>query len=1098
MIGRLFGGKQKGEDSKRKGQQEKKIESVPSSHEEEYEEDEEGSEYAAESNVESDDDANWDSGNNRGSEGEEDDEDDGMVAEIFENQFYDKNLGRWSSALPSPNVPGTIGYKRFASSAGGSDTFPQAPLVEGWEYFGEWEVDFELDEICPQGWVYGASFPDIEMGLVTTPPAASKVPPNTALFRRKRWIRQVIPSKSPISKTSAESSAPVGLATTSISATVSSVESSMALPSVSDEETLQTPSPVLLSRSRRSVSGSQGSKSPKGSQRHRFQDFENDEPSSKIRPTGDTDSIVTDSTTDDPSGKSNRPSSKRLVFGTGAGQIPIPKSFFLIKDPQITAIGKQLALMDAMCKKDAEAAEQAWAKNEKPVLEGQIKEYERKCAAIQAQIDKELHLGLDHVSALEKELAANTELLESYKKRYYFPRSNIVMGGGGTYVGLDDIWVENASGHFMLDIMNNVDTPLIQLVLCGDEDSGMTIRLQVEGCKLAADKGKGVPKLKMDVINVIIELAVSVQLKFDFKKKKWVTSPQMFNVRIISCKGTYGSVISMAVGFLMPTIRSQIVNLLPAELGHFIKKLPTPFTVKGRFDFTGVKLAFLSNPFIKNVELQQRLAWSPSQMEMFMNLQKALERTSPLKNMADILTYRRQTMHHPRQRDTIIHLWEEACRLYTEHMLVKLANLAVSNGMPFPNPDEWLLVFSPLLSVADDVSRKKLVGMFVLRHFDAQISINELLGTVKHLLLRLAKDGDNSGELKQKKLEITLGQIEANYASCIKMVSVISNNLDFAQVKLGVSLHSGMDGMVLITLNDVLVQAPVFLNFSLSTGASIGYKFPVPIILSFKPQTTGQLFIEINHCDNIIQGNSSVEEILHNIIVLTVASPHLSMIVDKPITLKPGAEIFTLVLGPRDKDWHPFGSERRPTLVAGTTGDADASSNTRGSLKPTQQSGCPGLMQTGPGIKFLAEVANVDIAVNLTTFMRFARLNFDNMTELKIFLEKSVGADIIGDEHLEVAKMFFERFEKYLLSDGLDLEVNLDGKMVAIQDEIMILLQTPHDAQGNDGKSDDPRNSASTVKLKFEIHLMDLLGDALAIEAAVMKSVEVSQAKNLR
>jgi len=445
-------------------------------------------------------------------------------------------------------------------------------------------------------------------------------------------------------------------------------------------------------------------------------------------------------------------------------------------------------------------------------------------------------------------------------------------------------------------------------------------------------------------------------------------------------------------------------------------------------------------------------------------------------------------MRHPQQRDTIIHLWEEACRLYSEQILVRLANLAVSNNMPFPNPSDWILFFSPIMAIADDVSRKKLVGMFVLRHLDAQVSINECLGTAKHLLQRLAKEGDNVGELKQKKLAMTLAHIDANYTSCLQIVSVITNNLDFAQVKLGLSLHSGPDGMILTSLNDLLVQAPVFLNFSLATEASIGYKFPVPIILSFKPQASGQLFIEINHCDKI-QGLSSVEEILHCILVLTIASPHLSMIVDKPITLKPGAEIFTLVLGPKNKDWHPFGSERRPTLVTGTSDSGDSA--IAGGGRP----GCPGLVQTGPGIKFLAEVPNVEIAINLITFMRFASLNFENIPELKIFLEKSIGADIIGDEHLEVAKMFFERFEKYLLSDGLDLEVNLDGKVVTMQDEIMILLQTPLDVLNGETSGG---SSLSAVTLKFEIHLMDLLGDALAIEAAVMKSVEASQSKHLR
>ena len=43
------------------------------------------------------------------------------------------------------------------------------------------------------------------------------------------------------------------------------------------------------------------------------------------------------------------------------------------------------------------------------------------------------------------------------------------------------------------------------------------------------------------------------------------------------------------------------------------------------------------------------------------------------------------------------------------------------------------------------------------------------------------------------------------------------------------------------------------------------------------------------------------------ILVMKAARPHVSVIVDKPVTLKPGTELFTFRVGPLTKEWRPFG-----------------------------------------------------------------------------------------------------------------------------------------------------------------------------------------------
>jgi hypothetical protein len=58
--------------------------------------------------------------------------------------------------------------------------------------------------------------------------------------------------------------------------------------------------------------------------------------------------------------------------------------------------------------------------------------------------------GLKSIAGLEDELKDVNEKLEVLKKEYYFPVSPIVLGQGGVYCALDDVWVEVASGFFIL------------------------------------------------------------------------------------------------------------------------------------------------------------------------------------------------------------------------------------------------------------------------------------------------------------------------------------------------------------------------------------------------------------------------------------------------------------------------------------------------------------------------------------------------------------------------------------------------------------------------------------------------------------------------
>jgi hypothetical protein len=164
---------------------------------------------------------------------------------------------------------------------------------------------------------------------------------------------------------------------------------------------------------------------------------------------------------------------------------------------------------------------------------------------------------------------------------------------------LDDIWVEVASGFFILgrygyvhllfsswcwggfatDIVpSNRESPYIQLVLSGgksgtgrrgsssasasnerndssdhepgtsppntnktgEQASGFSVKIKLEGLKLAGDSGKGIPKLQFDSLSVTLVLQANIRLTFDSVTQKWDCPPKHFQFQILSFKGPYG------------------------------------------------------------------------------------------------------------------------------------------------------------------------------------------------------------------------------------------------------------------------------------------------------------------------------------------------------------------------------------------------------------------------------------------------------------------------------------------------------------------------------------------------------------------------------
>jgi len=122
------------------------------------------------------------------------------------------------------------------------------------------------------------------------------------------------------------------------------------------------------------------------------------------------------------------------------------------------------------------------------------------------------------------------------------------------------------------------------------------------------------------------------------------------------------------------------------------------------------------------------------------------------------------------------------------------------------------------------------------------------------------------------------------------------------------------------------------------------------------------------------------------------------MVVDQPLTLRAGTELFTLIVGPLERGWRPAFTENMtdrlrdgakgaavvPPSPSGTAGGLIRASSSSSMLAgspggpgdSTGGSGCPILMQTGPNVKVTAEVPRAEVVVHLPSLMAFVATHF--------------------------------------------------------------------------------------------------------------------------
>ena len=346
----------------------------------------------------------------------------------------------------------------------------------------------------------------------------------------------------------------------------------------------------------------------------------------------------------------------------------------VIRCPELSAIGKQMKLLEASCRKQQEAKREEWKTSIAPGYKAQVKELEKRIDTLKKRLVVEagMGIGVEHLSVLEEELKTHTQVYENFKRQLYFPNSTIALGENGVYFALDDFFLEHASGQFILDLVPGRQHPQIILLLTGTavgDESGVSIRLKVGKFKLKGDKGKGVPSLSFDTIKVTTVLRVTAMLSFDMNRRKWLCDSDNFSIDMLYFRGPFGirqSLVASVLSLTTPLIRNAILDALPPELGVFVSHLPSPLSVRGEFTITGTELNNFTTRLNKSPEMCSLVGYSPNQMLVFMAIQKSIDRPSGdmIKTMEDLLNYRKIGTTYHREWDEIKNLWNDAIAIY--------------------------------------------------------------------------------------------------------------------------------------------------------------------------------------------------------------------------------------------------------------------------------------------------------------------------------------------------------------------------------------------------------------------------------------------------
>ena len=178
------------------------------------------------------------------------------------------------------------------------------------------------------------------------------------------------------------------------------------------------------------------------------------------------------------------------------------------------------------------------------------------------------------------------------------------------------------------------------------------------------------------------------------------------------------------------------------------------------------------------------------------------------------------------------------------------------------------------------------------------------------------------------------------------------------------------------------------------------------------------------------------EERLHRtsrVLFASVQAPKVSLIADREAFIRADQELFTLSVHCNDEI--AAKPQDNPQLSALNVATVN--------------------MRTLPGVRLLAEVERVAGFVDLPRLQLFAADLYQDLPQLKAFLETVLDSKI-DDEIMEIGATILDLSKKYILRDGLDMDFSLLASIRSENGDIIAAVGTP---RGN-AAAEDPMSNA--------------------------------------
>lgn len=742
------------------------------------------------------------------------------------------------------------------------------------------------------------------------------------------------------------------------------------------------------------------------------------------------------------------------------------QSVEVINENELLDISAQILGKEAEADVEFEKNIEKWEKEKKPVLKKTVDRLEEQIDKLKDQLEKspsdEMEDALDGFVAEHKK--ASCEL--------FFPQSVHRMGSGGVYCALDDFWLETVTGKFDLELLPAMGSDVSQLVFVmnGQESSpGVAAKFHMTNFKLKGDHLL-VPSLIFDDMDVDVVFTVTVVLSFNIVEKKWHIDEDDFKLDVLEFDGPFGlttGVLGAILGIVTPLVRRQVLKELPVELGALIASLPCPLQVNGVFQADGQPCwDEVKQPLVGSSSICNLMGQAPAEVLNFQAIQRSMQRPANklMTTLSDVIAYQRKyknTSHWILLQE----LWQDAALAY----YARTSQMEPSDTADDPSQQ----AFSSCLSIEKlflgvTAAAKVPVGVHVdVKMVEGQFGIKTALEQsnlfAKRMIDEMSRATDKNkgkGKALTSAEQHLLESMKAMVLKNTDLFDFLLKRVDFMQGKSSVHVVSGAEAELTGTFDNLSGQFPVSLLAPLPTEKIIGGNIIVPTLTKLQTSKEGVLsflFYQLGSVAMLEKCNLHkwfLDELDEDpalsalqLAELHIHRPLFSFIMDQPVPLAPGAELFSVQVGPQSDEAKKMDEK------------------------------CPLIVKTSEQVKMLGKVPLVTTSVYLTRLVGFINKHFEDIEVLLDVISLSTGAKReTCMQYLNFAKMALGILTKYVIKPGLVMDVNMSTRVIANALDIIVCLE-------------NRLPGMSAVRLEAKIDFREIISDLTTLKGALFSAI---------